>query len=187
MAQVIIEDTTENEPFFKASKFKSSGYVGFEMQPTQILKLKAGMIAGFNLNWVINHRFVVSAKYHTLSSQVNIRPVILPDSDGKTLLVHHFAGAAFSYIFFYNKKFSLQPELAAGWCSVKFEYPANVTNRNDYGAVIPALCGVFNAHKNFRIGAGINYRAVFGKNYSNITPAHLSGIAGVICIRAGTF
>ncbi|MCW5908046.1 MAG: hypothetical protein KIS94_09325 [Chitinophagales bacterium] len=186
-AQVMVEDTTENEPFLKAAKFKSSGYTGFEMQPTQILKSKAGMIVGFNLNWVINHRFVVSAKYHTLSSQTNIRPVMSPGSDGKTLLIHHFAGAAFSYIFFQNKKFSLQPELAAGWCSAKFEYPANSTNRNDYGAIIPAVYGVFNAHKNFRVGAGVNYRAVLGKNYFNITPAHLSGVAGVIFIRAGTF
>lgn len=183
----MVEDTSTNEPFFKASKFKSNGYVGFDMQPTQILKTKAAMIVGFSLNWVINHRFVVSAKYHTLSSRTNIRPVIVPGSDGNTWLTHHFAGLGFGYIFFHDKKFSLQPELTAGWSSAKFEYPTDTKNRNDYGAIIPAVYGVYNAHKNFRVGAGINYRAVIGSKYRNIIPMDLSGVAGVVFIRVGTF
>lgn len=186
-AQLMTEDTTTNEPFFKASKFKSSGYVGFEMQPTQILKNKAAMVVGFNLNWVINHRFVVSGKYHTLSSRTNIRPVISPGSDGNTWLIHHFAGLGFGYIFFHDKKFSLQPELTAGWSSAKYVVSSTENKRNDYGALIPAVYGIYNAHKNFRVGAGLNYRAVFGKNFENITPMHLSGVSGVVFIRVGTF
>lgn len=186
-AQVITEDTITNEPFFKASKFKSNGYVGFEMQPTQILKTKAAMLVGFNLNWVINHKFVVSAKYHTLSSRTNIRSLILPGSDGNTWLVHHFAGLGFGYVVFHDKKFSLQPELTAGWGSAKYVVSSTESKRNDYGALIPAVYGIYNAHKNFRVGAGLNYRAVFGRNFDNITPMHLSGVAGVVFIRVGTF
>lgn len=186
-AQVMTEDTTINEPFFKASKFKSNGYVGFEMQPTQILKTKAAMLVSFNLNWVINHKFVVIVKYHTLSSRTNIRSIVLPGSDGNTWLVHHFAGLGFGYIFFNEKKFSLQPELAAGWSSAKYMVSSAVSKRNDYGTLIPAVYGIYNAHKNFRVGVGLNYRAVFGKNFDNITTTHLSGVAGVVFIRVGTF
>lgn len=183
----MVEDTTTNQPFFKATKFKSACNVGFEMQPTQILKTKAAMVLGFNLNWVINHKFVVSAKYHTLSSQVNVAYIITETPVVNALLTHHFAGLGFSYIVFHNKKFSLQPELTAGWASTKFEYPTDVKNRHDYAAIIPAVYGVFNAHKHFRVGAGINYRAVFGKEAHNLGFAELSGISGVVFIRAGTF
>lgn len=186
-AQVMKEDTTTNEPFFKAAKFNSKGYVGFEMQPTQILKTKAAMVVGFNLNWVVNHKLVVSARYHTLSSRTNIRPIIAPNTDGSTWLIHHFAGLGFGYIFFHDKKFSLEPELAAGWCSAKYVVSSTENKRNDYGALIPAVYGIYNAHKNFRVGAGINYRAVFGKNFMNLTPMHLSGVAGVVFMRVGTF
>lgn len=181
------EDTTANEPFFKAAKFKSNGYVGFEMQPTQILKTKAAMVVGFNLNWVVNHKFVVSAKYHTLSSRANIRPIVAPGSGGSTWLIHHFAGLGLGYILFHDKKFSFQPELTAGWTSAKYLVTATESKRNDYGALIPAVYGIYNAHKNFRVGAGLNYRAVFGKNFMNITPMDLSGVSGVVFIRVGTF
>lgn len=186
-AQVMVEDTTTNQPFFKASKFKSAGFVGFEMQPTQILKNKAAMVLGFNLNWVINRKFVVSAKYHTLSSRVDIRAFVDETGSGKAYLTHHFAGLGFGYILFHDKRFSLQPELTAGWCSAKFEYPTDVKKRQDYGAVIPAIYGIYNAHKNFRVGAGLNYRAVVGKQAYNLGFAELSGVSGVVFIRVGTF
>lgn len=186
-AQVMVEDTTTNQPFFKASQFKSAGFVGFEMQPTQILKNKAAMVLGFNLNWVVNHKFVVSAKYHTLSSRVDVRKTVAETGTGTAYLTHHFAGLSFGYILFHDKKFSLQPELTAGWCSAKFEYPTDIKNRQDYSAIIPAVYGIYNAHKNFRVGAGLNYRMVVGKEAYNLGFAELSGISGVVFIRVGTF
>jgi hypothetical protein len=186
-AQVMTEDTATNEAFFKAAKFKSNGYVGFEMQPSQILKSKAAMLVGFNLNWVVNHKFVVTAKYHILSSQLNVRGVVATTDGAPVFLIHHFAGLGFGYIVFHDKKFSLQPELTAGWCSAKFEYPSNTKNRKDYGAIIPAVYGIYNAHKNFRVGAGLNYRAVVGTKGLGISANSLSGVAGVIFIRVGTF
>lgn len=187
LAQVIEEDTTQNRPFFEAKKFNSKAFVGFEAQVTQILKTKVGMNAGLNINWVINHKYVVSAKYHTLTTGNEITNTIAPGYTKPIKLSHHFAGLAFSYILFADKKFSFQPELAAGWASMKYEYPAKTFMRHDYGAIIPAVYGVYNATKYFRFGVGLNYRAVIGTKYNGITPADLSGLAGVVFLRVGTF
>ncbi len=186
-AQVITEDTTTNQPFFAAKKFDSKCYLGFEGTATQILKKKAGMTLGLSLNWVINHKFVVSAKYYGLTTPLNIKSKVLPDNIPDTInLTHHFAGVGFSYILFDKRKFSLQPELTVGWAVAKFKYQ-NRTYRRHLAEIIPALYGVFNVSKYFRFGLGLNYRAVVGKKINNLTGADLSGVGGVLFVRVGTF
>ena len=184
-AQLIIEDTATREPFFKAKKFDSKCYVGIEAVPTQILKTKAAMNLGFSLNWVVNHKFVVSAKYHVLTTPVNIKPLVAPDAVADSIpMQHHFAGLGFSCIVFHNKKFSLQPELAAGWGSVTYHQKKV---RKDFAVVIPAFYGVYNATKYFRFGVGLNYRATIGGSLNGLQDAHLSGVGGVVFMRVGTF
>lgn len=143
------------------------------------------MILGFNLNWVINHKFVVSAKYHTLTTTNDLRPIVAQSLNSPIYFNHHYAGLGFSYILFHDKKFSLQPELSAGWASVKFNFDGK--NRHDYGAIIPAVYGTWNATKLFRIGVGLNYRAVVGTKYYNINSMQLGGVSGVVFMRVGTF
>lgn len=185
-AQVIVEDTARQQAFFKSRKFTSNCYVGFEAQPGQILTKKAAMLVGFNLNWVVNHKYVVSAKYHTLTTQNDVRELVEPGSLAKISLIHHYAGLGFSYILFHDKRFSFQPELSAGWASAKFNY-AGADRRHDYGAIIPAVYGIWNATKLFRVGVGLNYRAVIGSKFYGINSMQLGGVSGVVFMRVGTF
>lgn len=185
--QLIEEDTTLNEPFFKSKAFHSSGYVQAEVQPAQILKTKAAGLMGFGLNWAINHRYVIGAQYFTLVSQNDITDLVGSGYTAKKLLIHHFAGLGFSYIFFDDKKFSLQPGLTAGWCSAKYEIGEKKFLRRDYGALVPSLSGVFNASKHFRVGVGLNYRAVIGPRFFALRSTDLSGVSGVVFFRVGTF
>lgn len=184
-AQVMVEDTSTNKPFFSAQKFDSKCYVGIEATATQILKKKAGMNLGLSLNWVINHKYVVSAKYHVLTTPVNIKSIVAPSRTDSVLLQHHFAGLGFSYILFADKKFSFQPELTVGWAVAK--YTIGKTYRKDFGVIIPAAYGVYNASKYFRLGAGLNYRITAGGALNGLKDADLSGMGGVIFIRVGTF
>lgn len=182
--QVITEDSSRRAPFFAAKKFDSKCYVGIEAVPTQILKTKAAMNLGLSLNWVINHKFVVSAKYHVLTTPVNIEPIIAPDRSDTVLLQHQFAGLSFSYLLFHQKKFSFQPELAVGWGSATYN---EKKVRKDFAVILPAVYGVYNATKYFRLGAGLNYRATIGGSLNGLKDADLSGIGGVVFIRVGTF
>jgi hypothetical protein len=180
------EDTTTNRPFFAAKKFDSKCYVGIEAIPTQILKKRFALNLGFSLNWVINHKFVVSAKYHVLTTPVNITGTIDPTSTDTVHLVHHFAGLAFSYLIFHDRKFSLQPELAVGWGGIKYVHNGG-TFRKDFAVIIPAFDAVYNASKHFRIGIGLNYRITAGASFNGLKDADLSGIGGLVFIRVGTF
>lgn len=184
--QVLLEDTTTNEPFFKATRFNSKCYVGAEGMGTQILKTQGAMLTGFNLNWVINHRFVVTAAYYGLSTLVNVQHIVEPDSTSSIRLTHQFAGLGFGYIVFDNKLFSLQPELMGGWADAK--YTAGNTNyTGNFGEVIPTVYGIYNATKFLRLGIGLNYRAAIGASLNGIKSADISGISGLVFIRVGTF
>jgi len=144
------------------------------------------MNLGLGLNWVINHKYVVSAKYHVLTTPLNIRQKVEPATTDSIKLTHHFAGLAFSYILFAQKKFSFQPELAVGWGAAKYVYQ-NKTYRKDFAVLIPAVYGVYNATKYFRLGVGLNYRLALGGKLNGLTDADLSGVGGVVFIRVGTF
>src|ERR1700723_2383909 len=98
-AQILDEDTTTHQPFFKATKFSSRCYVGLEGEAVQILKTKAGGYFGANLNWVVNHSFVVSAIYEELGSSTKIQSIVTPqDSHDTITLTHRYVGLGFSYI-----------------------------------------------------------------------------------------
>ena len=183
-AQIITEDTSSNKPFFEAKKFNSNAYVGFDATVTQIIKNKAAMNLGLSLNWVINHKYVVSAKYHGLTTPVNIQAKVEPNSGDSILLKHHFAGLGFSYILFSNKLFSFQPELTAGWGSITY---TDKKYRKDFAVIIPAVYGVYNATKYFRLGIGLNYRITAGGSLNGLKDSDLSGIGGLVFFRIGTF
>lgn len=183
-AQLIKEDTTTNEPFFKAVKFDSKCFVGFEAIPTQILKKKVAMNLGMNINWVINHKYVVSGRYTMLTTPVNIQKQVFPDLSDTINLKYHSAGLGFSYILFHDKKFSFQPELSGGWAYIKYEVNGGTRFRH-FGVITPAVYGIYNASKYFRFGVGLNYRATIKATL--LKDSDLSGIGGVVFIRVGTF
>jgi hypothetical protein len=183
-AQVIKEDTTTNPPFFAAKKFNSKCYVGIEGTATQILKKKAGMTLGLSLSWVINHKYVVTARYNVLSTPLNVQKLVAPDRSDTIPLRYQHAGLGFSYILFHNKKFSLQPELSAGWAMIKYEYAGGTWYRH-FGVITPAVYGIYNCTKYFRFGVGLNYRITAGATL--IKDSYLSGIGGMVFMRVGTF
>ena len=187
LSQKMQEDTTKNQPFFQAKKFNSRAYVGFEAMPAQILKTKAAMLLGFHLGWIVNYKYVVSAKYHTITTPTDIHQIVAPYYNSPRNLIHHFAGLSFSYILFHNKKFSFQPELAVGWCTAKFEYPDDVKQRNDYAMFIPSVNGTWNASKLIRIGVGVNYRVAIGKKFYSFKSSELNGLSGIVFFRVGNF
>lgn len=186
-AQLINEDSSTHQPFFKASKFSSRCYVGLDASVVQILKTKVGGNFGANLNWVINHKYVVTAIYDGTATQVAIQNrVTLADPNQSTYLAHRYVGAGFSYILFDNKLFSFQPGLTAGWGHIQYAYN-NVTYRNEFAEIVPEVSATYNCTKYFRVGLGLNYRVAVGTSLNGLKSADISGVGGIIFIKVGTF
>lgn len=187
LAQQMPEDTTTNQPFFKANKLSSRCYVGFDASAVQILKTRVGGNFGANLNWVINHKYVVSAIYDGLTTQNQIQKIVTPsDPSTPNYLTHRYVGLGFSYILFDKKLFSLQPGLSAGWGHIQYTY-GNVTYNKEFAGIVPEVSATYNCTKYFRVGLGLNYRVAVGTKLNGLTSADISGVGGIIFIKVGTF
>ena len=186
-AQILNEDTTTHKPFFKANKFSSRCYVGIDASVVQVMKTQAGSNFGANLNWVVNHKFVVSAIYDGLASHNQIQKTVTPNDHSDTVtLVHRYVGMGFSYILFDNKMFSLQPGLSAGWGHIQYAYNGT-TYSDNFAEIVPSVTATYNCTKYFRFGLGVNYRIAAGAKLNGINNADISGVGGVIFIKVGTF
>jgi hypothetical protein len=185
-AQVLSEDSSKSEPFFKAHKFDSKCNAAFEIMPSQVLKSKAGAYFGTSLNWVINHKFVISATYNILTTPAHVQQIVAPDKPDTINLKHQFAGLGFSYIVFSNKIFSFQPELTAGWGGIQYTNN-NITYSDNFAEIIPAVYGIYNVTKYFRVGIGLNYRIAAGASLHGINSADIGGVGGIVFMRVGTF
>ena len=186
-AQILDEDTTTHQPFFKATKFSSRCYVGLEGSAVQILKTKAGGYFGANLSWVVNHKFVVSVIYEELGSPTQIQKIVTPQESNDTIrLVHRYVGLGFSYIVFDNKLFSLQPGLSAGWGHIQYNYN-NENYHQNFAEIVPSVSATYNCTKNFRVGLGLNYHIAAAVNLNGLKSGDISGVGGVVFIKVGTF
>lgn len=186
-AQVLEEDTSHNEPFFKFNKFDSKCNLGIEGTATYILRKQAVMNLGFNFNWVINHKYVVIAKYHVLTSPVDVQPIVAPEFPDEVInLSHNYGGLGFGYVLFHDKAFSLEPELTAGWANVKYKVE-HALYRKNFAMIIPAFSAIYNCSKYFRFGLGVNYQGAAGCKSNGLKDADLSSFGGYLFMRIGTF
>jgi hypothetical protein len=152
------------------------------------------MISGIGVNWVINYKYYIGVRYNLLSTPVNVVKLLpLIDKSGKVGASHQSASLNFGYIAFAKKRFSVNPEISVGWADCKFVQPADglgnpsAEKHFNYGIVIPSVNAIWNAHKNFRLGAGVGARAVFGQDYYRLKTYRVSGVFGGVFIRVGTF
>lgn len=187
VAQVIEYDTTSREPFFKARHFNSSAHATFEGGVSHMFSNKVVMITGAGLSWVVNKKYVTTARFHTLTSQVDIQPIATPHVEKPLYLQHYYAGLSFGYIFFADKIATLQPEIGAGWACARFEYPEKLFQRQDYAAILPGALTTFNLSRFVRLGLGVHYRAVFGSKFFDLKSHQLNGVNGSVFLKVGTF
>jgi hypothetical protein len=170
----------------KIKKIQITGYLQAGIAATQMFG-SAAATSHFSLHGVINNKYVLGLNYHLLSSVNDINKLTYPDSPENIFAIHQFAGAGFGYIFFHEKKFSLHPEMAAGWANIQYTRFDTVTVKRNYGAVMPAIYGTWNAGKIVRLGIGIHYRVLIGERFKDLTVNNLSGVAGLFFIRLGNF
>jgi len=175
-------DTLKRKPLHHAFFIQPEGYGAYVFD-------RASMISGAGINWLINHKIYIGVRYNILSTPVNVVKLLpLIDKSGNVGASSQSASLNIGYIAYWNKRFSFNPEISVGWADAKFTDPSvNQRKVLNYAIVIPSLNGVWNAHKNFRVGASIGARAVFGENYYRIKSYRVGGIFGGIFLRVGKF
>lgn len=181
------QDTT-HVPFFKADCFESDAYFEFQAVVSQYAKSAAGF-TGFGLHWVVNHKFVVGAQGFLLASGESLDKfyTIADTVSDPPLSKFYSAGLSFGYVLFPQKKFSFHPELYAGWGMFKYQPEGAPELSRHLGVLWPKVQGTWNAHKHFRLGVGLGYRAVVGKNIDLLKSTQLGGVTGQVFLRVGTF
>ncbi|MFN8309335.1 MAG: hypothetical protein U0T73_05180 [Chitinophagales bacterium] len=181
-------DTLRNG-FFKARRFHSSFHVQAEGDLIWMLS-KPNMLTGGSVRWVINHKITIGVSAHYLTTNATVGRFLTPPfPDSIRVQPKHFSvqlGAG--YVFRAFRKFSVQPELMAGWGYISFHDKNNNTDQHiHYGMVNPAINMIWNASKYFRIGAVVGARGVFGSDYQRLKSYRVGGVYAGLFIRGGTF
>lgn len=150
---------------------------------------KPSMIFGIGVNWLINGKIYIGARYNHVSTPVNIVKLLpLIDKSGNVGAKSQSSSIYIGYIAWSQKRFSFNPELSIGWADCRFFDPSvNQDKRFNYAIVIPSINGVWNAHKAVKVGVGINARAVFGENYYRVKSYRVGGVGAGVFLRVGKF
>ena len=176
----------EKQSFFHSSKFHSACFVQFEGQFSAMLK-QPSAIMGVNLNWLINHKIYIGGKYQVQSLPLYVEKYVFSTDFSRIPLKHQSASLNIGYIFFDDKTFSLNPELSAGWSQIVYDVNFGKTIRKNYGLAILGINGIWNAHKNVRVGAGVGGRMLLGSRIDDLKAIQMSGLFGQLFLRVGTF
>lgn len=187
------QDTTK---LFYAKKIKSNAFVEFGSNIIQSYD-KAGMDVKLSVNWLVQHKYYLGAAYNQLASKetfMSLKNAPNQTTFDQTKVKYQTLGLRFGYIFFPNQKIiSLSPDLTVGWAGVRLNTDT-ITNKINGAYISPAVKGIFNVSKYFRIGLELNYNIFAIKQFETddkyfikFQGKDLNGVGGGIFFRIGTF
>ncbi|MFN8277461.1 MAG: hypothetical protein U0T84_08265 [Chitinophagales bacterium] len=181
-------DTLRNG-FFKARRFHSSFHVQAEGDVTWIFR-RAALYTGGSMRWVVNHKISIGLSGTYLTSNTSVGRFLTPPFPDSIAIKPTLFSVQLNagYVFRAFRKFSIHPELNAGYTQLSFH--DKTTNQDvtlRYGTANPVVHFVWNTTKYFRIGGLLGARLVFGQKYENLGSTKLSGVYAGVFIRGGTF
>lgn len=187
------QDTTK---LFYAKKIQSNAFVELGSNIMQSYD-KAGMDVKISINWLVQHKYYIGAAYNQLASKetfMSLKNAPTEITFDETKVKYQTLGLRFGYIFFPDQKIiSLSPDLTVGWAGVRLNTDT-VTHKINGAYISPAVKGVFNVSKYFRIGLELNYNIFAIKQFETddkyfikFQGKDLNGIGGGIFFRIGSF
>jgi hypothetical protein len=179
----------EDQPTVLGARF--GGYCGPEMKGTGLSGI-AAILVGVQGGWVINERFVVGAAGYALAttqapSQKQSRP------EGPSHLQFGYGGARFAYVErpYAPLHFTAGVLVGGGGVSVLTEDRVrDISHNHDGGgffALEPGADVEINLHRHVRLALGGSYRLISGFDQPRLHTSDLSGPAGSVTIRFGSF
>ncbi len=165
--------------------FESGGFGGPVLKITPI-NGKTGVLLGGRGGWILNHSFVIGGGGYGLVSDI---AATTPGPGGEPFINFAYGGLELEYIHQWTKLLhsSFGVLIGAGGVGTRLENGSNSGDSKSFFTMEPWVNGNLNVTDFFRISAGVSYRWVTGANSPAASDGDLSGVAGILLLRFGSF
>lgn len=152
-----------------------------------------GVLVGGRGGWIINfrrnHSIVLGGGGYGLSTETLVNDLII---DGRAVyMTMGYGGFELEYVNHTRKLVHFSIPLLLGGGAIDYRYRGGPINfdlgTDEFFVVEPGLNLMLNVTRFFRIGGGVSYRFVNGVNLTGVTNDDLSGVAGVLTFKFGSF
>ncbi len=163
----------------------SGGFGGPVLKITPI-NGKTGILVGGRGGWIINHTFILGGGGYGLVTDI---AAAAPGLSGETYVNFGYGGVELEYIHQWDKLMHLSFGLLVGGGGVgtRSSSGSNSGDSKGFFTMEPWVNGNINVTDFFRISAGVSYRWVTGANSPAASDSNLSGVAGILILRFGSF
>jgi len=165
--------------------FQSGGFGGPVLKITPI-NGKTGILVGGRGGWIINHTFILGGGVYGLATDI---ATSVPGPSGNSFVNFSYGGVELEYIHHWDRLMHLSFGLLIGGGGVGSR-SSNGSNDGDSKAFFtmePWVHGNLNVTASFQISAGVSYLWVTGANSPAASDSQLSGVAGILLLRFGSF
>jgi hypothetical protein len=164
---------------------ESGGFGGPVLKITPLAGA-TGVLVGGRGGWIINHTFVVGGGGYGL---VNNILADTPGPNGGRYIDFGYGGVELEYIMQSERlvHFSVGVLIGGGGVGYRDEYNATYGDSRGFFVMEPWGEVHLNIVRFFRISAGASYRWVTGADSPVASDSRLSGVAGILTFRFGSF
>ncbi len=165
--------------------FESGGFGGPVVKITP-LRGKTGVLVGGRGGWIINHTFIIGGGGYGLVSDIEAATT---GPSGEPFLNFGYGGVELEYIHEWDRLVHLSFGLLVGGGSVGCRHGngSNTGEERSFFTMEPWINGNLNVTDFFQISAGVSYRWVTGSHTPYASDNELSGVAGILLLRFGSF
>ena len=168
----------------RASELRHGGFGGPTIKLTQMDGQFSVMMGGRG-GWVINESVVIGGGGYALVNGGSFDDL----TDGAGTLEMAYGGLELGYLHRLGDHVDLSFGLMVGAGSVAWEPDGEMGERTDDGFFVlePESGITLSVTRAIRLGLGVSYRLVQGAELFELEGGDLSGIAGVVSLRFGSF
>lgn len=163
-----------------------SGGFGGPVLKVSSLGGATGVLVGGRGGWIINHTFILGGGGYGLANYVRAAN---PGPNGEPYINFGYGGLELEYVHNWQKllHYSLGLLVGGGGVGWRGEYNSGEVDMRGFFVMEPWAEAHVNIVEFFRISGGISYRWVTGADSPVASDGKLSGVAGVLTLRFGSF
>ncbi len=164
---------------------ESGGFGGPVLKVTPI-KGHTGVMLGGRGGWIINHTFILGGGFYGLVNKID---AATPGPGGEPYVNFGYGGVELEYIQEWDKLVHLSFGLLVGGGEVGTQHMngSNSGDMNSFFTMEPWVNGNLNLTSFMQVSLGVSYRWVSGAHSPAASDSELSGVAGMLTLRFGSF